>query len=93
VGAKTGKPVRLKDRQTGQWIDYDARACFTRSEKIFSDAEINGEWARTLREWAKYELEEGNTQAARRMWQRAREIFEKLGADLEVQRMDQVLAP
>jgi predicted ATPase/class 3 adenylate cyclase len=83
--------IRIKDRNTGEVIDYDAQACFAKSEKIFSELEINGERARTLREWAKYEFERGNQEAANKMWQESRDIFAKLGADLEVQRMDRPL--
>ena len=42
---------------------------------------------RTLREWARYEFRMNNRDQATRMWQEAREIFAKLGADMELQRM------
>ncbi|HJR79857.1 MAG TPA: adenylate/guanylate cyclase domain-containing protein [Anaerolineales bacterium] len=88
VTAATGKSIPIKDRETRQSIDYDARACFAKSAKIFADAEIHGERARTLREWAKYELKMGDKERAAQMWQEARAIFEKLGAEMEVRRMD-----
>jgi class 3 adenylate cyclase/tetratricopeptide (TPR) repeat protein len=87
VASKTGKAIRIKDRETHQSIDHDARTCFAKSEKIFADAEINGERARTLREWARYEFKRNNREQATKMWQNALDIFAKLGADLEVQRM------
>ena len=87
VAGKTGKTIRIRDRETKQLVDYDARACFALSEKIFTEAEIHGERARTLREWARYELQHGDRNQAMEMWQRAREIFSRLGADLEVKRM------
>ncbi len=87
VTGKTGKKIKIKDKETGQAMDYDAHACFAKSEKIFADAEINGERARTLREWAKHAFKAGNQEQAAKMWEEAREVFAKLGADLEVQRM------
>jgi tetratricopeptide (TPR) repeat protein len=88
VAAKTEKAIRIKDKKTYQSIDYDARACFAKSARIFTDAEISGERARTLREWAKYEFKTGNVEQAAKMWQEAKDLFAKLGAELEVQRMN-----
>jgi tetratricopeptide (TPR) repeat protein len=88
VASKTGKAIRIKDRETHQSIDNDAHACFAKSEKIFAEAEINGERARTLREWARHEFKTGNKQRAAKMWQDARDIFATIGAEMEVQRMN-----
>jgi hypothetical protein len=88
VAEKLGKPVSLKDRQTSQIIDYDLEACFDRSAKIFADAEIEMEKARTLREWAKASFRSGNPEQGERLWYESRQIFARLGADLEVQRME-----
>ena len=85
---KLGKPVRFSDWETHQLGDYDAEACFTRSEKIFTDAEIEMERARTLREWAHYKLKQGNKEQGENMWQEARNIFTSIGAHKEVERMD-----
>jgi class 3 adenylate cyclase/predicted ATPase len=85
--AKLGKPFSLRDRETRQMIEYDAEGCFSKSEKIFADAEIEMERARTLREWATYRFETGDQVQAITMWQEARDIFAKLGANMEVQRM------
>ena len=87
VAGKTGKTIRIKDKETGESVDYDARACFAKSEKIFAESEINGERARTLREWARYEFSMNNRDQATKMWQEACDIFANLGADMEVQRM------
>ncbi|HKG54434.1 MAG TPA: adenylate/guanylate cyclase domain-containing protein, partial [Anaerolineales bacterium] len=87
VAAKTGKMIRLKDKESEDSAEYDAQACFAKSEKIFAESEINGERARTLREWARYEFRMNNREQAAKMWEEAREIFAKLGADMEVQRM------
>ncbi len=87
VAEKLGKPILLRDRETLKLIDYDAEACFAKSERIFAEAEIDMERARTLREWAKSVFRMGDQERAENMWQESREIFNKLGADLEVQRM------
>src|SRR5215207_5327311 len=84
---KLDKPIRLKDRETHQNIEYDADACFNKSERIFAEAEIEMERARTLREWAKHIIKRGDPEKAAELWQQARTIFAKLGAELEVQRM------
>ena len=87
VTARTGEAIRIKDRATGESGEYDARACFARSEKVFAEAEIHGERARTLREWARYEFQSGDKERAAQMWEEAKNIFTRLGADMEVQRM------
>ncbi|HLF75008.1 MAG TPA: adenylate/guanylate cyclase domain-containing protein [Anaerolineales bacterium] len=91
VAGKTGNAILIKERKTRQPVDHDARACFAKSEKIFAELEIDGERARTLREWARYEYESGNKERAAKMWQEAQDIFAKLGADMEVQRMNDPL--
>jgi tetratricopeptide (TPR) repeat protein len=73
VSEKLRKPISLRDRETWQIISYD------------TDIEI--ERARTLREWAKSAFRRGAPERAEKMWQESREIFRKLGADLEVERM------
>lgn len=58
---------------------YDAAACFAQSLRIFAHMGAEGERAWTLREWARYELERGARERGAEMWQRARDIFERLG--------------
>ncbi|HLO32329.1 MAG TPA: adenylate/guanylate cyclase domain-containing protein [Anaerolineales bacterium] len=88
VSGMTGKPISLRLTAFGERIDFSAEDCFRKSAEIFAEAEIEGERARTLRDWAGYELGLGHRDQATRMWQEAREIFVKLGAEPEVQRMD-----
>lgn len=90
VAGKTGKAIRIRDRETRQPIDYDARTSFSKSEKIYADAEIDGERARTLREWARYELKHGDKRQGKKLWNQARDLFDKLGAQLEVARMKEL---
>lgn len=90
VVRKLGKPIRVKDRETGQSMDYDARTSFAKSEKIFAEAELNGERARTLREWAKYELGNGDKRQGKKLWKKSRDLYIKLGAQMEVERMKEL---
>ncbi|MDQ3006057.1 MAG: tetratricopeptide repeat protein [Chloroflexota bacterium] len=92
VAGKTGKTIKLRDKETGQFLDYDARTSFAKSEKIFAEAEINGERARTLREWARYELKNGDKKRGKALWKKSRDLYAKLGAQLEVDRMSELLA-
>ena len=87
VAAKIGKTIRIKDKETRQAIDYDARTLFVKSEKIYAESEIDGERARTLREWARYELKTGDRKQGKKLWKQARDLFDKLGAQMEVDRM------
>ncbi len=66
---------------------YDAAACFAEALRVFTAMGAAGERARTLRTWAKHELAHGDREHGLTMWQEAREIFERLGMSLEVERM------
>jgi class 3 adenylate cyclase/tetratricopeptide (TPR) repeat protein len=93
VSEKLDKPIHLRDRATWEIIYYDANTCFSKSETIFAEGEIDMERARTLREWATYKFKTGAQEEATTMWQEARNIFAKLGADMEVQRMSNLPKP
>jgi predicted ATPase/class 3 adenylate cyclase len=90
ISERTGKPVSLRQRGLGELVDYTVEECFAKSAEIFAEAEIEGERARTLREWARYELRRGNQERGTQLWEEARSIFEKLGAQMEVERMSDV---
>jgi len=88
ISGQMGKPVRFSDWETHQPNDYDPETCFQNSLKIFSDPENDMEHrARTLREWARYKLKNGDKVNGEKMWQEARDIFVTLGAHMEVERM------
>jgi tetratricopeptide (TPR) repeat protein len=87
VSEKLRKPISLRDRETRQIIRYDTDTCFSKSERIFAETEIEIERARTLREWAKCAFRLDNQEQAKKMWHESREVFARLGADMEVQRM------
>lgn len=90
ISDKLGKPVRFSDWKTHKMQDHDARLCFSTSEKIFVEAEIEFEQARTLREWAKYELKNGDKKQGKKLWKKARDLYLKLGAQMEVERMSEL---
>jgi len=68
----------------------DAQVCFAESERIFREIRREDELARTLRAWARCESESGDREQAEGMWKEARELFEKLGAVQEVNRMGEL---
>jgi tetratricopeptide (TPR) repeat protein len=87
---KINDTVSFSDWETRQISAYDAEACFSKSVRILTDAEIDSERARTLREWARYEFKLGNKESGTTKWNEAREIFTSLGAHMEVERMNQL---
>ena len=84
--------VHFSDSETHQMTEYDAQTCFNESIKVFEEAEIDAERARTLRAWARYELKRGNKEQGAKMWQEAQHIFARLGAQMEVDRMNELPA-
>ncbi len=64
-----------------------AADCFAESTALYKKAGIEGERARVLREWAKYEFAQGSPSYAQQLWDEARDIFTSVGAHLEVERM------
>lgn len=66
---------------------YDGADCFAESLRVFTEMGTAGERARTPRAWARYEMERGDREHSERMWQEARDVFERLGMDLEILRM------
>jgi len=87
ISDRMNNAVRFSDWETHQENDYDAELCFSKSTQILTDAEIDAERARTLREWARYKFGHGDQEQGIKMWQEARDIFVTLGAHLEVERM------
>lgn len=69
---------------------YDGEGCFAESLRICDEGNLEGEKARTLRAWARYKLAQGDRSEAERLWQEAHDIFERLGAILEAERMSQL---
>jgi class 3 adenylate cyclase/tetratricopeptide (TPR) repeat protein len=92
VAAAFSGPVPVEETGGGQPRTADAEACFIESESIFKKIEREEERARTLREMAIYKLEQGDQQNGMRLWAEARAIFTQLGAQLEVDRMEEIHA-
>ena len=67
-----------------------AVACFEESDRICLEGSMEGERARTLREWAKHELAHGDRTQGVQRWEEARQLFLKLGAELEAAQMAQL---
>ena len=65
----------------------DAATCFAESLRVLAEAQMESERARTLREWAGHELEQGDREQGERMWREAREVFARLGMEKEIERM------
>jgi tetratricopeptide (TPR) repeat protein len=61
--------------------------CFSESLRVYSAMGADAERARTLRAWARHELQDGDRARGTSMWQEARELFTRLGMALELERM------
>jgi hypothetical protein len=87
VASRLSEPIRIENESGEQSGRYDAAACCAESIRICAETGMEGEQARTLRAWATHELERGDRARGAAMWQEAREIFSRLGAELEAERM------
>jgi tetratricopeptide (TPR) repeat protein len=81
VLAQEAGPIVIGDQT------YDTAACFSESEQILAEIGAEGERARTLRAWARYETGQGNSSRGKELWKKALSLFEQLGMVLEVERM------
>ena len=59
--------------------DPDIADCFARSLEVFTETGMEGERARTLRAWARYEMEHGDSERGAEMLEEARRIRGRLG--------------
>jgi tetratricopeptide (TPR) repeat protein len=92
VAAARHEPIQVGLSKEGQPRIASAETCFVESERIFKAIEREDERARTLREWAKFKLEQGDSEHGLQLWDEARAIFTQLGAQPEVERMEIVHA-
>ncbi len=81
IAARLPGPISIQDRLC------DAVKCFEESQRIFAEMGMAGERARTLCDWARYEIERGDRAQGETMWQEARETFARLGMQREAERM------
>jgi class 3 adenylate cyclase/tetratricopeptide (TPR) repeat protein len=84
-----GEPVSIQVSQQQPIQVFTAEACFAESERIFIEIEREDERARTLREWARYEMEQGDLIKGQKLWEAARAIFIQLEALPEVEQMEE----
>jgi len=84
VAARQPAPITVVD---GEEKTADAAACFAESLRICQETGMEGDEAQTLRAWAAHELAHEDKTKGMEMWQQAKAIFARLGADLEVERM------
>jgi tetratricopeptide (TPR) repeat protein len=84
IAAATGDPITIEGDSPQI---CDAAMCFEKSLQTYRKLKMEGEQAWTLRAWARFELEQGDRTRGEEMWKQAREIFERLGAKLEAERM------
>jgi len=83
VAATTGVTVQFDEKA------WDARAAFAESLRIAEESKMEGERARTLAVWAQYERQQGNSGRAAALQQEARELYLRIGAVLEAERLDE----
>lgn len=67
---------------------YDATTAFGESLRISEESKMEGERARTLKAWAEYERTQGNTERGASLQQEARDLFRRIGASLEADRLE-----
>jgi serine/threonine protein kinase/tetratricopeptide (TPR) repeat protein len=67
--------------------ELDAAGCFAESLTVFTSIQMEAERARTLRDWARHELQRGDRERGRKLWHEAREAFRRLRMTLELERM------
>src|SRR5574341_309936 len=87
IASRLGKSVSVKPDLKEKSRNYTPQQCFQQSLDIYASMEMEGERARTLRAWARHELSNGDAQKGEAMWNEARDIFTRLGAPLEAERM------
>jgi class 3 adenylate cyclase/predicted ATPase len=87
IADRMGRSLRIPKRGNDYAPEYDSDTCFSKSEKILAEAGLDVDRARTLREWAKHKFRLNDRERGLELWKEAREIFTRLGAQLEVDRM------
>jgi tetratricopeptide (TPR) repeat protein len=73
VVARTGIPFSLEG------VDHDAGSCFATSEQVFKTGGARAERAFTLKQWAAYELADGDPTRGEAMEQKADTMLAQLG--------------
>jgi hypothetical protein len=87
IGARFGRPVEIVDEEGGRQL-LEAADCFEESLAIFTKLDMRPSRARVLWRWAEHELEGGNFEKGKEMWQDAHQIFEQLNLSHWLAQMD-----
>ena len=90
VAKELGTSIPISNGDGDKDDECDGEGFFQESLRILSEENMDYERALTLREWARYDLREGNRERGSKMWEQSREIFGQLGAQMEVERMAQL---
>jgi len=83
VASQKGKEVEVVGEHKS------AVECFDKSAEIFREVGADDELAHTLRPWAEHELSKGDKKKGKKLWDEAKEIFQRLEMPAEVERMDE----
>jgi serine/threonine protein kinase/predicted ATPase len=81
VASRSGSSLLIDDRT------HTAAECFAESLRVYTDMGAAAERARTLRDWARHELSNGDPARGSEMWRESRAIFTQLGMTRELERM------
>ena len=82
VASRSPDPIEVEGQT------YDAPTCFGESLRLFTESGMEGQRARVLSNWARYEVEHGSHEKAHAMTEEAREIFSRLGMDRELEKLE-----
>jgi predicted ATPase/class 3 adenylate cyclase len=74
-----------------QILNSDSVECFTESVRSFAESGLQGERARTMRAWARYQIERGNRAGGELLWREVRAVCLRLGMDGDVRAMDALM--
>jgi class 3 adenylate cyclase/tetratricopeptide (TPR) repeat protein len=89
LASSLGEPLEIPVGPVGI---YDAAALFANSLEVSESVESDADKAKVLASWAIHDLRRGNVEESARVWEQAREILVGLGADREIERVEEMLA-
>lgn len=83
VAARFPDPIEIEKSS------YDAPACYCESLRLFTEIGMEGQRARLLSDWGRYNEAQGKLDDARAMIEEAREIFTRLGMDRDLEKLNE----
>lgn len=93
VATHFDQPLSILEAEGKDTKLFTAADCFEESIRICQEYSMEGERARTLREWAISDIQSGAYDQGVLRWATARELFKELGADFEVAGMQELPGP